>query len=263
MCEGIGSEIKALRENMGWSQYQLAQKIPLSQKQISRIEHGEVVGISRATLIRLGEVLESPVADGELNRWLHLQGYRAYLRPGLPLPPGATATLTQMEPYPAALVDIGGHLVACNGAMERAFGAVSRRVPLGRNLAVDLLRHSSGRLLSAMSEQLATKILRRLLWEWSFFADEDWVYDMHATIGAALGTGWEAATLGWMAPLARPAIDEITWPLRSASPGRFIAVEHAIRRRPDLGLFRLHPANAQARVWCAEPEERVYAPRAR
>ena len=260
MCEGIGSEIKALRENLGWSQYHLAQKIPLSQKEISRIEHEQVVNIPRATLIRLGEVLESPVADGELNRWLHMQGYRDYLRPRLPLPPGSAAILAQTEPFPAAMVDIGGNLVACNRAMERVFAAVSQRVPLGRNLAVELLRRSPSGLPSAATEELAGKILRRLLWEWSFFGDEEWVHEMHAAIGAALGTGWESAALGWTVPLARPAIDEIAWPLDPTSPARFIAVEHGIRRRPDLGLFRLYPANAQAREWCAEPKERTYTP---
>ncbi len=259
MCEGIGSEIKALREKLGWSQDHLAQKIPLSQKEISRIEHEQVVNIPRATLIRLGEVLESPVADGGLNRWLHLQGYRDYLRPGLPLPPGAAAILAQTEPFPAALVDIGGNLVACNRAMERVFGAVSQRVPLGRNLAVELLRRSPSGLPSATTEELAGKILRRLLWEWSLFAD-DWVLEMRAGISAALGTGWESAALGWMIPLARPTIDEISWPLDPTSPARFITVEHGIRRRPDLGLFRLHPVNAPAQEWCLEGKASTYAP---
>ena len=52
----IGSRIKLARENMGWTQEELAEKIDLSPQFISTIERG-VAGASLETIIRLCEVL--------------------------------------------------------------------------------------------------------------------------------------------------------------------------------------------------------------
>lgn len=52
----IGSRIKSARENMGWTQEELAEKIDLSTQFISTIERG-VAGASLGTIIRLCEVL--------------------------------------------------------------------------------------------------------------------------------------------------------------------------------------------------------------
>lgn len=52
----IGSRIKLARENMGWTQEELAEKIDLSTQFISTIERG-VAGASLGTVIRLCEVL--------------------------------------------------------------------------------------------------------------------------------------------------------------------------------------------------------------
>ncbi len=52
----IGSRIKLARENMGWTQEELAEKIDLSTQFISTIERG-VAGASLGTIIRLCEVL--------------------------------------------------------------------------------------------------------------------------------------------------------------------------------------------------------------
>ena len=52
----IGSRIKLARENMGWTQEELAEKIDLSTQFISTIEQG-VAGASLGTVISLCEVL--------------------------------------------------------------------------------------------------------------------------------------------------------------------------------------------------------------
>lgn len=52
----IGSQIKLARENKGWTQEELAEKIDLSTQFISTIERG-VAGASLGTIIRLCEVL--------------------------------------------------------------------------------------------------------------------------------------------------------------------------------------------------------------
>ena len=52
----IGSRIKLARENMGWTQEELAEKIDLSTQFLSTIERG-VAGASLGTVINLCEVL--------------------------------------------------------------------------------------------------------------------------------------------------------------------------------------------------------------
>lgn len=52
----IGSRIKSARENMGWTQEELAEKIDLSTQFISTIERG-VAGASLVTIVSLCEVL--------------------------------------------------------------------------------------------------------------------------------------------------------------------------------------------------------------
>ena len=52
----IGNRIKLAREDMGWTQEELAEKIDLSTQFISTIERG-VAGASLGTVIRLCDVL--------------------------------------------------------------------------------------------------------------------------------------------------------------------------------------------------------------
>ena len=52
----IGNRIKLARENMGWTQEELAEKLDLSTQFISTIERG-VAGASLGTVIRLCDVL--------------------------------------------------------------------------------------------------------------------------------------------------------------------------------------------------------------
>lgn len=52
----IGNRIKLARENMGWTQEELAEKIDLSTQFISTIERG-VAGASLGTIIKLCDVL--------------------------------------------------------------------------------------------------------------------------------------------------------------------------------------------------------------
>jgi DNA-binding XRE family transcriptional regulator len=249
--EEIGSSIKALRENLGWSQLQLARKIPLSQKQISRIENQQVADIPRATLIRLAEVLAIPVMTGELNRWLYIQGYRQYVCPRLPLPPQWDHLLARYDPYPAVLVDVGGYLAAINRASERLLAECNRSIPRGSHLVVELCR-PNGRLSGLIHPSNVPGLVRRLLWEWSFHADEPWVSETDKALTEQLGQLWTDLARQYVPDpnFSPPAIEALEWAIPSAPGSRFLGVEMQLRHRPDLRLLVYYPLNSDSEKWC-------------
>lgn len=252
---GIGTFVKALREQLGWSQQQLAQKVPLSQRQISRIETHQVLEIPRSTLIRLAEVLQQPVCTGDLNRWLYSEGYRAYIRPRLPLPPNYRLLLDSQEPYPAAIIDVGGYFSACNHAMHCLFEEFGSHPPLGKNLIVESIRDRNS-LDALIGPYRDAQIIHRLLWEWSLYPpEEDWVLATMQALEHELGDRWTLITDEFQ---AHPAYDgprrpeEFFWPLASAPGSRFVSVETSVHLRPDIGLFIVLPNNQAARQWCLD-----------
>jgi len=254
MTEDIGSSIRRLREALGWSQYQLAKKVPISQKQMSRIENHQVIEIPRATLIRLAEVLHTPLMTGEVNRWLYLGGYRPLIHPNLPLPPNADTLLARFNPYPAAVLDVAGHLSACNPAMENLFSAFSLDLPIGQSVVPALCRPTHHQQAPMLSSAEVSFIVRRLLLEWSLYSDEEgWIVDAKRQLARDLGELWD-----YLSDTFRPDAELLTpWPaefvmnipLLSPRP-RFIITEVLVSRRPDLGLYVLYPMNDSAKTWC-------------
>ncbi len=83
----IGQRVRTWRTAGHLSQSDLAARVDLSQRQISRIERDDFTTLRRATLVHIAEALRAPVASGEVNIWLAQCGYAPLVRPGLPLPP--------------------------------------------------------------------------------------------------------------------------------------------------------------------------------
>ncbi len=255
MTEDIGASVRRLRESLGWSQYQLAQKLPMSQKQVSRIENHQVVEIPRATLIRLAEVLRTPLITGEVNRWLYLSGYRPYIYPGLPLPPNADAIVSRFDPYPCALVDVAGSLDACNAAMRRLFSTFAMQPPIGRSLVCALFQ-SLRRDDPLVSPTEITFMVRRLLLEWSLYPEaEAWIHAAKTQIATELGSMGQKLIENFRpdTELLTPMPAEFVVKLPSVHPlPRFFITEVAVSRRPDLGLYVLYPLNPSAKAWCLD-----------
>jgi transcriptional regulator with XRE-family HTH domain len=122
----INDRIRALREQLGMSQSELADRVPLSQKQVSRIERGCFVQLPRRTLVRLAEVLDRPLVTGEVNEWLLQSGYAPLIRPDLPLPPDLSGWLQGVDGLPVAVIDPAGTVRHAN-ALFQALAGPGRR----------------------------------------------------------------------------------------------------------------------------------------
>jgi len=122
----INDRIRVLREQLGMSQSELADRVPLSQKQISRIERGCFVQLPRRTLVRLAEVLDQPLMTGEVNDWLLQSGYAPLIRPGLPLPPDLAVWLQGVDGLPMAVIDPAGTVRHANLLFQALAGATRR-----------------------------------------------------------------------------------------------------------------------------------------
>lgn len=247
MSETMGSRIRKLREALGWSQQQLARKIPISQKQISRIEQEQVLAIPRPTLIRIGEVLQEPVVSGELNRWLYREGYRPYIRPRLPLSPSAARLLALAAPQPAVVLDVGWFVSAVNPAWERLTGSgPPDQWPFGHLLAEVL--HPAGRLNGLVTEDDAVRLVARLIFEWTVFPDDEWVAEIQATLYSWLGTLWRdiwrvaERSLNVGSAIVR---DEVHWLFGGNPPSLFRCRPLGVPDRPDLRVICYLPSTTR------------------
>lgn len=244
MSETIGSRIRSLREALGWSQQQLARKIPISQKQISRIEQAGVMSIPRATLVRIGEVLHQPIVTGELNRWLYHEGYRPYILPGLPLSPAAERLLALSAPYPAAVLDVGWYVSAVNPVWERLTGSGAPDDWPFRHLIAELI-HPEGRLRGLVNEDDMVRLVARLVLEWAAFTEDDWVREAHTSLNSWLGALWEelwALAERSLAAGSAPVREEVQWLFGTNPPTRFRCRALAIPDRPDLRVLCYLPS---------------------
>lgn len=255
MLEEIGSSVRRIRESQGWSQFQLAAKIPISQKQISRIENQQVVGIARHTLIRLAEVLREPIATGEVNRWLFLSGYRPLVCPKLPLPANVSQLMGQFDPYPTALLDVGGYFRACNQAMRRLLATFALRPSLEKSI-VSMLVAALRSTPPLVSTQEIAFMARRLLLQWSLNPDEDWATTARNALAVELRGLFDTIVQDF-----RPELECLTpMPVefnvhlpQCPSTLTFFLTEVLVGHRPDLGLYVLYPISPSAKAWCQPP----------
>ncbi|MCY0864696.1 MAG: helix-turn-helix domain-containing protein [Sulfobacillus sp.] len=249
-----GARVRQLREAKHWSQQQLAQKLTVSQKHLSRLEHGDVLQVERDLLIRIAEVFGDPLATGELNQWLYGFGYRPHVLPQLPLPPDYQRLLDAYLPYPASIIDVGWFIRHWNRAMERFYRIPNGQLKgLGQNWLVQYF-HPQGVLRHTYSSESIRRVLGRLFWEWYAYYDEPWNRDLRQALEQLLGLTWEGLIEQYRLPIppVPPPWDEPVW-LRQGpglSPLRFRAVYARVPHRPDLRITVYEPDEPLARAWC-------------
>jgi transcriptional regulator with XRE-family HTH domain len=242
----IGTRIRALREQIAMSQTELAERIPLSQKQVSRIERDNYVQLPRHTLIRIAEVLEIPLATGEVNAWLGQSAYAPLVRPGLPLPKDLEDWLAWASSLPVAVMDPAG--------------AVRHHTPLFGQLWTHECRRSGNLTVWALepSSPLGARDRRRLLaWHWGllrYARCEPWVEDveqMVARFGAQALALWDSVAKDTLLPAD---FSPSPWHLQDETLGE-LSFRVAISQptwRPDLQVLVFHPYDARTRLWCED-----------
>lgn len=249
----LGVRIRQLREERNWSQQQLAWKIPLSQKQLSRIEQSQVGVVDRLILIRIAEVLETPVKTGEVNQWLYSLGYRPYVRPLLPLPVNYRQLVEQFMPYPATLLDIGWYARWWNPAMERFYEVPNGSLSgIEANLFVQYFM-PHGVMHRAYSDAHSGLILTRLLWEWLPYDREAWLEELKSELEAYMGTTMaqlrQQCQLDVL-PLAPNLTVPVSLHLPRHRPLRFRSLMVPVAYRPDLKIAVYEPVDQRAEEWC-------------
>lgn len=249
----IGSRLRQLREVRGWSQTQMAQTIPLSQKQLSRIEQGEIATVERSTLVRLGTVLEEPIRTGEINRWLYAFGYLPLVVPLLPLPDDYPHLVAQYHPYPATLLDIGWHLRHWNLAMERFYQIPNPALTgIERNWIYQYF-HPKGALQGSYPEASRRRVLARLFWEWAPYYQEPWNQQLIAELETSLNLSWASLRdqydLG-ESPEPPTGSDTVWLHGPQKDPLSFRTAQAKVPHRPDLRITVYEPLNEEAESWC-------------
>ncbi len=249
----IGKRIRFYREKLHWSQMQLARKVALSQKQLSRIEQSQVLEISRDLLIVIAKILKEPIVSGELNQWLYHSGYRPYILPLMELPDGYVQWVKRFDPFPAALLDIGWYLRYWNSSMASLF-----EVPYGslreleQNLVTQLYAPDAP-LQKYWTEELKRDMMDRLLTQWRPFASETWHAELLERLSRRIGRPWQdlAAEYGSEA-------DDIV------STSEFLSFQSSnipeelhfrsnlvpIPNRPDLLITLYYPLDKLTEQWC-------------
>ncbi|MDA8193524.1 MAG: helix-turn-helix transcriptional regulator [Thermaerobacter sp.] len=250
---GIGHRIRQLREANGWSQQQLALKIPLSQKQLSRIEQAQVSSIDRQLLIRIAEALDVPVASGELNQWLYTLGYRPHIRPLLPLPPKHQELVDQFMPYPATLLDIGWFARWWNPAMERFYNLPNGSlIGLDANLFVQYFM-PHGVMHRAYPASHTASVIIRLLWDWAPYEQEPWLLALKTALEAYLGISLAALRERHQVKTMPPSpnfVVPLSLHVPRQRPLRFRSFQVPVAHRPDLKITVYEPADQRAEDWC-------------
>lgn len=242
----IGTRIRSLREQIAMSQAELADRIPLSQKQVSRIERDNFVQLPRHTVIRIAEVLEVPLATGEVNEWLGRSAYAPLVRPGLPLPKNLEDWLSWASSLPVAVMDPSGQV----RHHTRLFGQLwTHECRRSGNLSVWALEPSS---------PLCERDRRRLLaWHWGllrYARSEPWVEGVEklvANFGSEAVALWESVSRDVLIPAG---FSPTPWHLQDDRFGElsFRVSTSQPTWRPDLQVLLFLPFDARTRLWCEE-----------
>lgn len=258
----IGNRIRELRDRKGWSQQQLAETIPLSQRQLSRIENNQVHAIDRQTLIRIAESLQKPIATGELNQWLYMLGYRPHIRPLLPLPDEYQELVRYFMPYPATLTDIGWYARWWNRSMEQFYNVPNGSFKgIQANLFVQYFS-PSGVMRQSYPTSHSGRVLSRLFWEWIPFEGEQWLQQLKLLIEEELGVTLEVLREQYGVTRIPPSpnlIFPISLRRPNQRPMRFRMVQIPIAHRPDLKITVYEPIGQRAIEWCRQVSDSVKA----
>lgn len=248
----LGARVRSLREERGWSQSTIARQVPLSQKQWSRLELGDVSFIDRDLLIRLAEIFAVPIATGELNQWLHAFGYRPHIVPLLPIPPNHRELLAHYLRYPAIIIDFGRYLRYANDQMVNLYALkVERLVGIQRNWLWHYF-HPEGILYHTYPQDSIERILNRLFWDWQPYYNEPWNQSLRLELEEALNIRWTELAARYHIPnepLAGAVSETITISARDGSALVFQNQTVNIAARPDLYTIVYHPLNDAALNW--------------
>lgn len=249
----LGARVRALRELEGWSQSTAAGRLPLSQKQWSRLERGDVSDLERRILIRLAEIFDTPIATGELNEWLHAFGYRPHMVPLLSLPPNHQGLFSAYPSHPAIIVDFGRYLRYANPAMRDLYGLdLGGLEALRRNWLWQYF-HPDGVLYRAYPPDAEERILNQLYWEWEPYFREAWNVTLREQLERALGIGWADLQHRYNIPsdaLAGNLSESISVRKPDGTALLFQNRTVHVPRRPDLFIIEYRPTNRAASEWC-------------
>lgn len=261
--KSIGQSIRMHRNSLHWSQAQLARKVALSQKQLSRIEQSQVLDISRDLLVTIARTLKEPLVSGELNQWLYKSGYRPYVAPLLDLPAEYLEWIRRFNPFPAALLDIGWYLRFWNDTTGRLFGIPFGALDgLNSNLAV-LLYAPDSPLAEWWPPELLAHMLNRLLVQWQPYATESWLHHLKSLLQHRIGMTWEELAEQYCpSPATIPSTSEIL-SFRAQSDIkrlRFRSNLVPVPNRPDLVITHYYPLDDYTERWCWQPAGRTLLP---
>jgi transcriptional regulator with XRE-family HTH domain len=249
----LGARFRELREQRRWSQSMAARRVPLSQKQWSRLELGDVAFIDRRLLIRLAEIFETPVATGELNEWLHSFGYRPHMVPLLPLPPNYRELLDQYRHQPAIIIDWGRYFRYANELMQALYGVdFDKMEGLRRNWLWHYF-HPDGILYQTYPPDSEERVLNRLFWDWQPYYTEPWNRSVRQQLEVALNITWEDLRRRYhipSEPLAKAVSEVIHVKDTDGSLLLFQNQTVQIPLRPDLYTVVYRPVNESAVNWC-------------
>ncbi len=255
----LGMRVRQLRELHGWSQAKAAGRVPLSQKQWSRLELGDISFIDRALIIRLAEILETPVATGELNQWLHAFGYRPHMMPLLPLPPDYQQLLAHQPRLPAVIIDLGRYLRYINPPMSELYNQnLGDLRGVARNWLWQYF-HPNGFLYHAYPPDSEERVLNQLFWDWQPYYQESWNVMLRHELEESLGVAWADLKSRYDIPSERltgPLSEIISVRGRDGIPLLFQNQTVTIPFRPDLCAILYRPVNQTARQWCRLHNER-------
>jgi transcriptional regulator with XRE-family HTH domain len=239
--DNVGRLMKASRERTGLTQAELADRIPLSSKQMSRIERGHYVRIPRATVIRIAEILGEPLVTGEVNLWLALLGYAALIRPGLPLPPRLQEILLHADPVPNWCMDPSGEVVLANRSGRALMGNRDHF-----NVIHWLLDEHE-----ELDQAMRLGLLRTLFYWVASAAADDWLAKWTAALPESVRGVWRALPLE---PAGLTLTPIATGPLVIArhheAPLRFRPHIMHPTSRPDLLVAAFIPADRATEAWC-------------
>lgn len=241
----IGQRIRTWRTAGHLSQSQLAARVDLSQRQISRIERDDFATLRRETLVHIAEALEGPVDSGEVNIWLAQCGYAPLVRPGLPLP-------DIMQTLPD---DGVGRLVFDPS------GALRTTNPLGQSLVRQFA--DQWERFNLLDFTLSNTVGlspgdRGRLWYWMVLLaigapPEPWAARVRGQIEAAWGRSLDDVWASLQAEIGLPGYWEA--PLTVHLPEgrlRFMPNTQTYPLRPDLQILYLTPADGNALAWCRQ-----------
>lgn len=249
----LGGRIRELREQRGWPQANAAQRVPLSQKQWSRLELGDISLIDRRLLIRIAEIFDVPIATGELNQWLHAFGYRPHIVPGLPLPPNYRELLAAYSHQPAIIIDWGRFLRYANDLMQALYRFhLDHMDGLKKNWLWHYF-HPQGILYQTYPPGSEERILNQLFWDWQPYYTEPWNRTLRQQLERALNITWEDLKRQYhipSEPLARSISETIH--VRDANGNLLLFQNQTVQipLRPDLYTIVYRPVNDLAWHWC-------------